>query len=319
MLVMLLNVKVHILVKIEVLAVSFKPEGLQLGTNGVPGQDNSLSAKEESVQGPVHLSPILGLAKLLHVMPPAQLPPARMEDVVNRGHIGQETGLKKPISLKGLKAHRELQVGQVSAQYGGPTAKLVVNQDIRAAWLPKRQRVFGLVIWVCVIGSFQGGTRDITEGMSSYSPHLAKENEHVIKGLGCRMGFKGQCRGLRWLGVKETILEGLLVGQGLNLLVIVEGFSHLLAKEKDSLKHINSGLADPGLKGNSILSQVIAAIFVLILISDGRFVRDLAPVTPSLSTCLESLKLSARHQHFPPGLGAQSIGISPSPPAPDLG
>ncbi len=50
-----------------------------------------------------------------------------MEDVVNRGHVGQETGLKRPISLKGLKACRELQVGQVSVQYGGPMAKLVVN------------------------------------------------------------------------------------------------------------------------------------------------------------------------------------------------
>ncbi len=139
MVVMLLNVKVHILVKIEVLAVSLIPEGLQLGTNGVPGRDYLLSAKEGSVQGPVHLSPILGLDKLLRVMPPARLPPARMEDVVNRGHVGQETtGLKRPISLKGLKAHRELQVGQVSAQYGGPTAKLVINQDVRAAWLPKR-------------------------------------------------------------------------------------------------------------------------------------------------------------------------------------
>ncbi len=71
MLVMLLNVKIHVLVKIEVLAVSLISGGLQSGHNGVPGQDNLLSAKEESVQGLVHLSPILGLAKLLHVMPPA--------------------------------------------------------------------------------------------------------------------------------------------------------------------------------------------------------------------------------------------------------
>ncbi len=71
MLVMLLNVKIYVLVKIEVLAVSLISEGLQSGHNGVPGQDNSLSAKEESVQGPVHLSPILGLAELLHMTPPA--------------------------------------------------------------------------------------------------------------------------------------------------------------------------------------------------------------------------------------------------------
>ncbi len=71
MLVMLLNVKIHLLVKIEVLAVSLIPEELQLGHNGVPSQDNSLSTKEESVQGLVHLPPILGLAELLHVTPPA--------------------------------------------------------------------------------------------------------------------------------------------------------------------------------------------------------------------------------------------------------
>jgi hypothetical protein len=71
MMVMLLNVKIHILVKVEALAVSLISEGLQLGTNGVSGRENSLPAKEESVQGWVHLSPVLGLAKLLHVMPSA--------------------------------------------------------------------------------------------------------------------------------------------------------------------------------------------------------------------------------------------------------
>jgi hypothetical protein len=71
MLVMLLNMEIHVLVKVEVLAVSLIPEELQFGAYGVPGRDNSLSAKEESVQGLVHLSPVLGLAKFLHVMPPA--------------------------------------------------------------------------------------------------------------------------------------------------------------------------------------------------------------------------------------------------------
>ncbi len=51
------------------------------------------------MQGLVHLSPILGLAELLHMTPPAQFPPASMEDVVNRDHIGQETGLKRPVTL----------------------------------------------------------------------------------------------------------------------------------------------------------------------------------------------------------------------------
>ncbi len=37
MLVMLLNVKMQVLVKVKVLAVSLIPEGLQLGHNGAPG------------------------------------------------------------------------------------------------------------------------------------------------------------------------------------------------------------------------------------------------------------------------------------------
>ncbi len=37
MLVILLNVKIHVLVKIEVLAVSLISEGLQPGHNGIPG------------------------------------------------------------------------------------------------------------------------------------------------------------------------------------------------------------------------------------------------------------------------------------------
>ncbi len=97
MLVMLLNVKIHVPVK--VLAVTLIPKGLQLGHNGVPGQDNLLSTKYESVQGPVHLLPILGLAELLHVPSPARFPPASMEVVVNRDHIGQETGLKRHITF----------------------------------------------------------------------------------------------------------------------------------------------------------------------------------------------------------------------------
>ncbi len=99
MLVMLLNVKIHVLVEIEVLAVSLIPEGLQLGHNGAPGQHNTLSTKEKSVQGLIHLLPILGLAELLHMTPPARFPPASMEDIVNRDHIGQETGLKRPVTL----------------------------------------------------------------------------------------------------------------------------------------------------------------------------------------------------------------------------
>ncbi len=71
MLVMLLNVKIHVLVKVEVLAVSRIPEGLQLGHNGAPGQHIMLPTEENSVQGPIHMSTVLGLAELLHVTLPA--------------------------------------------------------------------------------------------------------------------------------------------------------------------------------------------------------------------------------------------------------
>ncbi len=55
--------------------------------------------------------------------------------------------------------------------------------------------------------------------MSSYSPHLAKNNKHVGESLGCQMRVEGHGQGLRRLGVKEVILEGLLVCQGLNLII----------------------------------------------------------------------------------------------------
>jgi hypothetical protein len=49
MLVMLLNVKVYILVKVEVHSVAFIPEGLNLGKNCMPCGHNLLANKESSV------------------------------------------------------------------------------------------------------------------------------------------------------------------------------------------------------------------------------------------------------------------------------
>jgi hypothetical protein len=95
--------------------------------------------------------------------------------------------------------------------------------------------------------------------------------------------------------------------QGCNHLVIVEGFCCSMAEKKDSLEHVNSGLADPSLKGSSFLLRVI---FIFIFVLDGRLVRVNAPVTPSLSMLLEGFKLSARHQPFLQGLRARSEGIS---------
>ncbi len=54
--------------------------------------------------------------------------------------------------------------------------------------------------------------------MPSYSTHLAEENKHVGECLGCQLQVKGHGRGLGLLGVKETILKGLLVGQGLDVI-----------------------------------------------------------------------------------------------------
>ncbi len=88
-----------------------------------------------------------------------------------------------------------------------------------APWLAKRRGVFSLVVHIRVIWSFQGGTRDVAEGMPSYSPHLAKNNKHVRESLGCRMQVEGHGRGLRRLGVKEVILEGLLIGQDLDFII----------------------------------------------------------------------------------------------------
>ncbi len=98
--------------------------------------------------------------------------------------------------------------------------------------------------------------------------------------------------------------------QGRNHLVIVEGFRRSLAEHKDSLEHVSGGRADPSLKGSNFLSRVIFIVFVLGLILDGLFVRVNAPVMPSLLTSFEGFKLSTRYQHFLPGLGARSIGIS---------
>ncbi len=77
-----------------------------------------------------------------------------MEDIVNRDHVGQETGLKRPITLKGLEACGKLEVGQVRAQCWGPTAKLVVKLEIGAPWLAKMQGIFSLIVNISIVRSF---------------------------------------------------------------------------------------------------------------------------------------------------------------------
>jgi hypothetical protein len=123
MLIMLLNVKIHVLVKIEVLAVSLIPEGLKFGHNGAPGQHNTLPTKEKSVQGPIHLLPILGLAELLHVTPPAQFPPATMEDVVNRDNIDLGNWAQKARHSLGSQGLQRAGSGSSQCAIWGPYDK----------------------------------------------------------------------------------------------------------------------------------------------------------------------------------------------------
>ncbi len=56
------------------------------------------------------------------------------------------------------------------------------------------------------------------EGIPSYPTHFAEENKHVGKCLGCRLRVKGPGWGLGLLGVKEDVLKGLLIGQGLGVI-----------------------------------------------------------------------------------------------------
>ncbi len=58
----------------------------------------------------------------------------------------------------------------------------------------------------------------MTEGMPCYPPHLAKENEHVGKCLSSQLRVKDHSRGLGLFGIKEVILEGLLIDQGLDVI-----------------------------------------------------------------------------------------------------
>ncbi len=62
----------------------------------------------------------------------------------------------------------------------------------------------------------------------------------------------------------DVVGENLEYIQSHHHLVVVEGFHYPLAKKEYLLEHINSGLVDPSLKGNSILFWVIFIVFVLI-------------------------------------------------------
>ena len=70
MLIMLLNVKGHILVEVEVLSVTLISEGLELVHNGASTGCDTITAEKSGMQDSPHLPTILAL-DLLHVGPPA--------------------------------------------------------------------------------------------------------------------------------------------------------------------------------------------------------------------------------------------------------
>ena len=104
----------------------------------------------------------------------------------------------------------------------------------------------------------------------------------------------------------DVVGEVLEYIQSCHHLVVVERFCRSLVEKMDLLEQVSGGHADPGLKKSDYHSRGMVTVFVLVLILDGRFVRVLALVTPSLLTSFAGFILSTRHQHFPPGLGAQS-------------
>ncbi len=213
--------------------------------------------------------------------------------------------------------------------------------------------------------------------MPSYPLHLAEENKHAGKFLGCQLRVKGHGLGPGLLGVQETILEGLLIGQGLDVipacvgpvvnspqgpphvpcpkgkkleashgklgdlvsryvpsrlpdgtaellddvvsevlkyiqgsdhLVIVEGYRHSLAEEKDSLEHIDCVLADSCLNKGWIPLRVFCffSSIIVIIVFDSQFVRVDTSFTPCLATGFKGFKLRARHQPLLQGLRAGS-------------
>jgi hypothetical protein len=81
-----------------------------------------------------------------------------------------------------------------------------------------------------------------------------------------------------------------------------------LAEKKDSLEHVNGGLADPCLEGSSFLLRVISIVTVIfVFVLDGCFVRVNASLAPGLSHSFPGFKLSARHQPLNQVLRARPI------------
>jgi hypothetical protein len=81
--------------------------------------------------------------------------------------------------------------------------------------------------------------------------------------------------------------------------VVLEGFCHSLAEEKDSLEHVHSGLMDSCLEESRFPLRVTCIFsIVVVVVIDGQFVGVNTPLMPRLATGFQGFKPSARHQPF---------------------
>jgi hypothetical protein len=104
----------------------------------------------------------------------------------------------------------------------------------------------------------------------------------------------------------DVVGEVLKYIKGGDQLVIVEGFCRSLAKEKDSLEHVNCVLKNSFLNKGRVPLRVFCffSVVIVIIIFDSSFVKVDVPLTLRLATGFQGFKLSARHQPFLQGLRA---------------
>jgi hypothetical protein len=90
-------------------------------------------------------------------------------------------------------------------------------------------------------------------------------------------------------------------------LVILEGFCHSLADEKDSLEHVHSGLVDSSLKESRFPLRVTCIFSVVVdVVFGGQFFGVDAPLTPHLSASFQ-LQTEREASAFPAGSEGGSL------------
>jgi hypothetical protein len=97
----------------------------------------------------------------------------------------------------------------------------------------------------------------------------------------------------------DVISDVLECIQSCDHVVVLEGFCRSLAKKKDSLEHVRSGLAGSCLKESQFPLRVTCIFsIIVIVIFDGQFVGVNTPFMPRLSMSFKGFKLCVRHQSF---------------------